>query len=110
MQRKTLEYISKGVIFFGILLLVYGYFTYRNFVLFIGVGVILFGVLFLMGIQSVFIFIEDKKLDIDLLKKQGFHIVKCPNCEKENVLEDQYCMFCNEKLEDNNESELSKEH
>jgi uncharacterized membrane protein HdeD (DUF308 family) len=105
-QRKTLENISKGVIFFGVLLIIYGYFTYRNLVLFIGVGVILFGVFFIMGVQSIFMFIEDKKLDIDQLRKQGYTIVKCSNCERENVLEDQYCIYCNEKLEDNNESQL----
>jgi len=40
----------------------------------------------------------DKELNIEALKKAGLTIVTCNNCLKDNVLEDQYCVHCGERL------------
>jgi len=49
------------------------------------------------------LFKSDKNLDIEALKKQGLTIVDCLNCLKSNVLEDKYCVFCGEKLGNDDE-------
>jgi hypothetical protein len=64
-------------------------------------------IILVVSIVSMFIFLsidmfsKDKQLNIEALREQGLTIVECSNCYKKNVLEDQYCIFCGEKL--NNE-------
>ena len=41
----------------------------------------------------------DKELDYEQLRKSKLTVVPCTSCLKENVLEDQYCVYCGEKLE-----------
>ena len=50
----------------------------------------------------------DRELNIEALQKAGLTIVKCNNCLKENVLEDQYCVHCGERL--GKEDEIQKEY
>lgn len=64
-------------------------------------------IIYLILTMSLDIFRRDKILDIDQLRKQGLTIVTCNNCEKLNVLEDQFCIFCGEKL-GNNDDKLQK--
>ena len=62
-----------------------------------GIGLVV-SVFLVIILSSISIFKEDKKLNIETLKKQGLHIVKCRKCYKENVLEDKFCIFCGEDL------------
>lgn len=65
----------------------------------ISVVLLLISVFFIMIIKSVLLFQQDKVLDIEKLKEMGLTIIPCPNCNKENVKEDIYCIYCGEKLE-----------
>jgi uncharacterized OB-fold protein len=49
------------------------------------------------------IFRRDKILDIEALKSRGLTIIACKECGKENVLEDIFCIFCGDKLGEENE-------
>lgn len=55
---------------------------------------------------SIDMFTKDKKLDIEALRRKGLTIVKCEHCHMQNVLEDQYCIFCGEKLTNENTTEV----
>jgi len=57
------------------------------------------GVLFKLFIDVVTLFKSDQTLDILELKESGLTIVTCKSCLKENVLEDKYCIYCQEELE-----------
>lgn len=106
MNRKTINLIGYVVVLIGILLLGYGYLLKVSSILFLGILIVILGAFFIMIMQSISLFLNDKKLDIDALKKQGLTIVKCSNCEKENVLEDQYCIFCGELLGEENDKKI----
>jgi hypothetical protein len=45
-------------------------------------------------------FLMDKLLDEEALKNQGLTVVNCPECNKKNVLEDVYCIYCHAPLSD----------
>lgn len=102
MLNKT-KYISFGAVLVGLTLIYFVYLKANTTIMLVGIMVVLVGVISVMGIQAVAIFLEDKKLDIESLRKQGFTIVECPHCHKENVLEDKYCIFCSEDLGGGNE-------
>lgn len=71
------------------------------FLMVISTITLLVSILFLMIYQVFELFKRDKILDLEQLKQQGLTIVECVNCHKMNVLEDQYCIFCGEKLKEN---------
>ena len=75
------------------------YYQSSALLLFIGVGVLLLGILYTVAYQTFDLFKRDKTLDLIKLQELGLTIVTCNNCLKENVLEDQYCIYCSEKLE-----------
>ncbi len=103
MENKRITLFGAIGIISGIALTTYGYFFEAAAFLFIGVGLIILSVFFIMIMQSIALFVNDKKLDINALRKQGLTIVTCPYCEKENVLEDKFCIYCGERLGEDNE-------
>lgn len=98
MNKKVVSIIGFVVIMIGVVLIAYGYFFLQTTVLFIGILVVILGAFFIMITQSVLLFVNDKKLDIESLRSKGLTIVTCSYCQKENVLEDKYCIYCGEKL------------
>ena len=53
--------------------------------------------------MSLGMFKKDKMLDIEALTKQGLTVITCKECNKTNVLEDIFCIFCGEKLGEEHE-------
>ena len=66
--------------------------------LIIGIVLLVVNIFVSLLLSSIELFMKDKILDIDELKKQGFTIIECKKCLKNNVKEDVYCIFCGEKL------------
>lgn len=97
--RKRLIFLVAPIIV-GILLIVFSYKQEDLARLIIGSTLLMVSIFVVILLASLSIFTEDKKLDIPLLIKQGFKIVECPKCNKENVLVDKYCIFCGEPLAD----------
>ena len=92
----------------GLILIIASYFLESLFLFFAGVLLIVLGVLSFIILNSLKVFIMDKELNIEALQKAGLTIVKCDNCLKDNVLEDQYCVHCGERL--GIEDEIQEEH
>ena len=94
-----LQFLIYSIIGTGIGLLIISYFFESIIFLFIGIAVVVGGVLFKLFIDVVTLFKSDQTLDILKLKESGLTIVTCKSCLKENVLEDKYCIYCQEELE-----------
>lgn len=94
--------------FLGLLLIVGSYFLVSLFLFFIGILLVVLGVISYILLSSLKIFLMDKELNIEALQKAGLTIVKCNKCSMDNVLEDQYCVHCGERL--GKEDEVSEEH
>ncbi len=92
----------------GLILLIASYFLESLFLFFIGILLVVLGVLSLILVNSLKVFLMDKELNIEALKKAGLTIIKCDNCLKDNVLEDQYCVHCGERL--GKEDEVQEEY
>ena len=74
-----------------------------------GSFLIVVGILIVVLMMSLNLFVKDKQLEINKLKEMGLTIVVCKECLKENVLEDQYCIYCGESLGSDN-NDLQEEH
>ena len=81
-----------------------------SFGLFIlGCFLVIIGLLLIITLMSLNLFVKDKVLEIEKLRQMGLTIVVCKKCFKENVLEDQYCIYCGESL-GSDEDEIQEEH
>ena len=109
-MKKTvmINIIAISTFILGLLFTIGSYYIESLLFFFIGVLFILIGILSYILIKSLNLFIMDKELNIEALKKAGLTIVKCNNCLKDNVLEDQYCVHCGERL--GNSDEIQEEH
>ncbi len=87
----------------SITLMIVGFFYMSTMMLIIGVIILLVSIFYMILTMSMQIFVKDKEIDIESLKKQGLTIVKCLKCNRNNVLEDKFCIFCGEKLGEENE-------
>ena len=77
-------------------------FVYEQIVLFfIGIPVLLLGIFIIVFTMVVELYQKDKMIDYELVKKSGLTLVHCPKCNKENIKEDVYCIFCGERLDEN---------
>ena len=99
MNVKVVTYGSIVMIVLSITTIALSFFITSLFVMIGGIILLLVSIFLLFFITTFDMFKQDKILDIEALKAQGLTIVKCPKCDKENVYEDQYCIFCGEKLE-----------
>jgi cadmium resistance protein CadD (predicted permease) len=106
MNKSVGSIIGFLVIIIGAILIAFGYFFLQTTVLFIGILVVILGAFFIMITQSVLLFVNDKKLDIESLRNKGLTIVTCSHCQKENVLEDKYCIYCGEELGGSDEKNI----
>jgi len=84
--------------FIGIAIVVYSYFRVSLSLFFLGAVIILLGFLSVISLMGLNLFFKDKELEIEKLREMGLSIVTCQACLKENVLEDQYCIYCGERL------------
>lgn len=76
-------------------------FFLENFILFIiGVPVLLIAIFIIIGTMVLELYQKDKMIDYELVKKSGLTLIHCPHCDKENIKEDIYCVFCGERLEE----------
>ena len=92
----------------GIILIVSSYFLESLVLFFMGILFVLLGIISLIIVNSLKLFLMDKQINIEALKKAGLTIIKCDNCLKDNVLEDQYCVHCGERL--GKENEIQEEY
>ena len=77
-------------------------FLFENILLFfIGIPVLLIAVFVIVFTMVYDLYQKDKMIDYELIKKSGLTLVRCPHCDKENVLEDIYCIHCGERLDEN---------
>lgn len=98
MNFKLFKNISIFFILICIFLIFISYLYKLPLLLIFSIVSVVVSVIVTLLLSSFTVFAQDKKLDLDELKKQGFTIVECTNCEKSNVKEDIYCIFCGEKL------------
>lgn len=106
MHRKAYMILGISMIVVSVLLISVSFFISSIFLMISSIILLLVSILYLFFMMSYNLFKSDKELDIELLRKQGFTIVKCNNCTNNNVLEDQYCVFCGEKLGNNDEQSI----
>jgi uncharacterized OB-fold protein len=52
-------------------------------------------------VASVIVYYYNREMEWDqaLVQEQGLTIVTCKACSKKNVLEDKYCKYCGEVLD-----------
>jgi len=71
--------------------------------LFIGIFLLVVSMFLAILLPSLYVFRQDRTLDKDTLQKKGLHIVICCECNRENVYEDKFCVYCGEELVLDNE-------
>ena len=99
MKKSILLSIFSIIVFvIGLAFTVGSYYLESFLLLVLGILFIFIGTLSYILIKALNLFIMDKELNIEALKKAGLTIVTCNNCLKDNVLEDQYCVHCGERL------------
>lgn len=100
--------LAISVFILGLLFIIGSYFLEMMIMLLIGSMLIIVGLISYITIRTLNVFIQDKELNIEALRKAGLTIVTCNNCQKDNVLEDQYCIYCGERL--GKEDEIQEEY
>ena len=110
MNNKIIILLGYVVSFLGVLLMILSYFRESLGLFFIGCLLVVIGLIAIITLMSLNLFIKDKELEIEKLRQMGLTIVVCKNCFKENVLEDQYCIYCGESLGSDNDDDLQEEH
>ena len=107
-NQLMMTIVSISGFILGLILIIGSYFLEIPFFLLLGILVVLLSVLSYILIKALNLFIMDRELNIEALQKAGLTIIKCDNCLKENVLEDQYCVYCGERL--GKEDEIQEEY
>ncbi len=85
------------------IMIVFSYMYNQIILLVLSAISLLVNAIMMLIIMSIDMFRRDKILDIEALKKQGLTIISCKECGKENVLEDIFCIFCGDRLGEENE-------
>lgn len=98
MSRRSMRIFGSIAIVISFLIIILSVLQESSIVLFVGIILTVVSVFLAILLPSLAIFREDRLLDKEKLIEQGLHIVKCPECNKENVFEDKYCVFCGEDL------------
>jgi len=100
---RSYIYLSALMIVLSVFLIGLSFYILNIFILIASIIILLVSIISVVAASTIDMFKRDKELDIEKLKENGLHIVTCKNCDRLNVLEDQYCIFCGEKLEENGE-------
>ncbi len=90
------------VVMMGLVILGISYFKASMVIFFVGSVITVLGIVAVISLMTLKLFLQDKELEIDKLKAMGLTIVTCEKCGKQNVFEDQYCIYCGEELTDEN--------
>lgn len=92
---------SIGIIIGLVAIVLFGlsFFLENMLLFFLGILLLLIGVFVTITSMVVDLYQKDKMIDYELVKKSGLTLVHCPQCNKENIKEDIYCIFCGERLE-----------
>ncbi len=98
-MNKIYRYSGYFLGFCSIILIGGSYFLQSLIVFFFGVALLLISIFTIIIMMVVELYQKEKILDYELIKKSNFTIVVCDNCHKENVLQDQYCVKCGERLQ-----------
>ncbi len=107
-KSVIINIIAISTFVLGLALIIGSYYLESLFMMLIGIFFILIGILSYIMIKALSLFVMDREFNIEALKKAGLTIVKCNNCFKDNVLEDQYCVHCGERL--GNSDEIQEEY
>ena len=91
-----------GVIVGAIAIVLFGlsFFLENMLLFFLGIPVLIIAIFVIIASMVFDLFQKDKMIDYELVKKSGLTLVHCPQCDKENIKEDIYCVFCGERLEE----------
>jgi len=84
----------------AIVLFAFSFFLENIFLLFLGIPVLLIGIFVVIASMVFELYKKDKLIDYELVKKSGLTLMECKHCGKENIKEDIYCIFCGERLEE----------
>lgn len=98
MDTRKLRIFGAISIFISILVIALSLHQKSIVILFIGIFMTVVSVISAILLPSLNIFKEDRLLNEEKIIAQGLHVVKCTSCDKKNVLEDKYCVFCGEDL------------
>lgn len=98
MTYKRRLFVGIIVALTGILVIIVAALKILIELVFIGVFIILVSILYIVFIMSFDVFRKDKVLDLESLKNHGFSVISCTSCNKNNIKEDKYCIYCGEKL------------
>ncbi len=90
------------IVIMGVMLLGLSYLKASFAIFFVGCAVTILGFLAVISLMTLKLFLKDKELDLENLRAMGLTIVTCKKCERQNVLEDQYCIYCGEELKNDN--------
>lgn len=98
MLGRSKIYLLLIFIIISIILIASGVILSKPVLLIMGIITVVVSTFIIILLSSISIFLKDKDLDFDKLIKEGFTVVRCKNCDKKNILEDKYCIFCGEDL------------
>lgn len=98
-MNRLLNYLGYVIGLLGIVLFGLSYYFENMLILMIGVSVLLIGIFYTIAMQVMALFKKDKSIDLLEVERLGLSITTCKHCGNVNVLEDQYCIHCGEKLE-----------
>ncbi len=96
-RRVPLLMLGLVVIVSAISFLIF-YIEESIFFLFVTIFLLVAGTVSIVIVQAIDLAKHEKMIDYEMVEKYHLHLVDCPACEKENILEDQYCRFCGEQL------------
>jgi len=98
MKRKVPVLLVLLVLIIAVLSFLIFYYGESLFFLFVGIFVMVAGIVTIGILQTIDLVKHDKLIDYETVEKYHLHLVDCPACKKENILEDQYCRYCGEQL------------
>jgi len=98
MNRKVPLLMSLLIVIATVISFTIFYIEESIFFLFVSIFIVVSGVVSIVIVQAIDLARHEKMIDYEMVEKYHLHLVNCPECEKENILEDQYCRFCGEQL------------
>jgi hypothetical protein len=98
MSKNLKIIVPLALIIISIGLLLYGFLIMSIFLQIFSLFLIVVNTIFLILIKSFEVFLMDKNLNEDDIIRAGLNITQCSKCQKTNVLEDKYCIYCGEEL------------
>lgn len=103
MNYKVIISVGVSMIIISIAAIAGSFFLASPLLMILSIIILVVSILFMFIMLTIDMFSKDKQLDIEALKKQGLTIITCNNCNRDNVLEDQYCIYCGEELNNGDE-------